>query len=95
MARNGPPERRVLVEREMRARVQVVREVVAEHSLQPRRVGDDDVVEALTSDRPDHTLDVSILSGRPRRSSNLLDVHTGDRGCHRCEERIAIMLGSG
>ena len=46
----------------MRARVQLVREVVAEHSLQPRRVGDYDVVEALTSDRPDHTLDISIPS---------------------------------
>ena len=56
--RNSPRERRVLVEREMRARVQVVREVVAEHWRQPRRVGDDDVVEALTSDRPDHTLGV-------------------------------------
>ena len=37
--RNSPRERRVLVEREMRARVQVVREVVAEHWRQPRRVG--------------------------------------------------------
>lgn len=48
-----------------------VREVVADHLLQPSLVHDDDVVHALTSDRPDNALDVSILPGRARRYWNL------------------------
>ena len=49
------------VEREMRARLHVVRDVAGEHALQPRRVHDDDVIEALTSDRPDDALHVGVL----------------------------------
>ena len=86
-----PPKRCVLAQREMRARVQVVREVVSEHPLQPSLVRDDDVIQALTSDRPDDALDVGVLPGRARRGSNGLDVHAGDGGRHPCEDRIAIV----
>jgi len=85
--RNGPRERRVLVEREMRARVQVVRE----HPLQPSLVRDDHVIQALSSDRPDNALDVSILPGRARRGSNGLDVQAGDGGRDTSEDCIAIV----
>ena len=59
-----------LSEREMRARLHVVGEVLAEHPLQPSLVHDDDVIQALPSDRPDDALDVGVLPRRARRSSN-------------------------
>ena len=65
--RNGPRDRRVLAQREMRACVQVVGEVVPEHPPQPGLVRDDHVVQVLTSDRPDDALDASVLPGRARR----------------------------
>ena len=42
--RNRARDRRILVQREMRARVQVVREVVSEYLPQPSLVRHDDVV---------------------------------------------------
>ena len=45
-------DRRVLLKCQMRSRLHVVGDVSGEHLAQPRRVHDDDMVEALTSDRP-------------------------------------------
>jgi hypothetical protein len=59
--------------------------------VQPRRVRDDDVLEALTPDRADDSLHVGILLGRAGRRADRLDVHGGDRGRDRSKRAISIM----
>ena len=87
----GREDRRVLVQREMRARAHVVATYVREYPVQPRRVHHDDVIEALTSDRADDAFHVGVLPRRSRRCANRLDVHPGDSGRDVCKDRIAIV----
>jgi hypothetical protein len=84
-------DRRVLAEREMCSRAHVVRDVVCEHSVQRHPVHDDEVIEALTSDRPDDSFDVGVLPRRSRRRANGFDVHCVDGGCDVREDGIAIV----
>ena len=58
--------RRVFVERKMRARAQVVADVIGEHSVKPCRIHHDHVIRAFAPDRADDALHVGVL---PRRRS--------------------------
>ena len=64
-------DRRVLPECHMRSRLHVVRDVPNEHPLQSRRIHHNDVIEALTSERLDHALHVSVLPRRPWSCANV------------------------
>lgn len=83
--------RRVLEKREMCARAHVVHDVVRQDSMEPCHAEDDHVIETLTPNGTDHTLDVGVLPGRPRGCANGLDVHAGDGGPNSGEDGIAIM----
>ena len=53
--------RRILVEREVRARCQVVLDVGLQDAAQTARIADDDVIEALAADGTDQALGVCVL----------------------------------
>ena len=59
--RDRARDRRILAQRQMCSRPQVVRDVVREHPVQPRRVHHDDVIQAFTSDRANDALHVGVL----------------------------------
>ena len=48
-------------ERQMGSRPKVVRDVLREHPVQPRRVHHDDMIEAFASNRADDALHVGVL----------------------------------
>jgi hypothetical protein len=59
--RDWPGNGRVLVEREMRTRFQVVRDVRGQGAAQSARIGDDDVIEALAPNGADESLGIAVL----------------------------------
>src|SRR5262249_23266437 len=65
----------VLVEREVRARLMVIREVASQDSAQVSVAEDENVVETLAPDRTDQALREWILPRAVRRRENLLDPH--------------------
>jgi hypothetical protein len=65
---DGAFHRRILVEREVRARPLVLRDVAAKHSTKMPLIEDDDVLDTLAADRADHAFDVGIgVSSRLHR----------------------------
>jgi hypothetical protein len=84
-------DRHILVERKMRTGAHVVRDVVREHPMQPCCAENDDVIEALTSDRADDAFHVGVLLRRSRSGADRLDVHGGDRSRDVGKHRIAIV----
>lgn len=94
---------RVLLEAEMRSTPMIVLPVGIEHAPQVRLVEDDDVIEALASNRADHTFDVRILPGTRRRGDNLGDAYAGQTPLERvasmwsrsrCNQRGAVSSGN-
>ena len=70
----------------------VVRDVRVEQSSQVPFVEHDDVVETLASDRPDDSLDIGILPGRPRCRANGRQAERRDGAAERgVEDRIAVV----
>jgi hypothetical protein len=61
---DGSFHRRILAEREVRARPLVIRDVGPKDSTKMPLIEDDDVVQALAADRADDAFDVGILPGR-------------------------------
>src|SRR5262249_33820377 len=59
--RDWPGHGRVLVQREVCARLQVIVDVRAQRAAQSTRIGDDDVIEALAPKGPDQTLRKGVL----------------------------------
>ena len=68
----------VHVEREMRARVVIVVEVLAHDSPQMPLIQDDDVIEALSPDRSDEPFDEGILPWTSRCNHHFLEAHVSD-----------------
>jgi hypothetical protein len=66
-------DRRVLVQRQVSARLLVVRNVHVHQSLQSGRAQHDDVIETLASHRPDEPFDVSVLPRRPWRREDFFN----------------------
>lgn len=76
---DGPRERRVSVERHVRAVLVVVSSVRSNQSQQVTLAEDNYMVEHLTPERTDEPLRVSVLPGRPGRGLGLADaemIHT-------------------
>ena len=70
--------RRILLQRQMRSRTMVVADVSPQDSAKMTLVEDDDVIETLSPDRADDTLDVGILPWRAACCSHLLDAESTD-----------------
>src|SRR5437773_10282963 len=66
-ALDGPDVRRILVEREMRARPVIVGEVAGQDAAEVAFAENQDVTQTLASDRADESLGERILAGAKRR----------------------------
>jgi hypothetical protein len=66
---------RVALQRKMNAGAVVVREVTREDPAQVGFVDCDQVIQALSTNRADQTLNVRGLPGRSRRDDDILDAH--------------------
>ena len=70
-----PKIRCILVQREMRADLIVIRSVILQHATQLRFVKHDQVIEAFAPNRSDDALDVAVLPRRARRGRMITDPH--------------------
>jgi hypothetical protein len=75
----------------VRPRVHVVRDVVGEDALEAGDTEDDQVIEALTSDRANDAFDIGVLPGGSRRREELVDLHRADGGHDVRECGIAVV----
>src|SRR5260370_37961940 len=83
--------RRVLGEREVRARAMVVREVRLEDRVEVGLAEDDDVVEAVAANGAHEALDEGILPWRMRRGPDIFDAKPGDAIAEACPvDAIAV-----
>jgi hypothetical protein len=69
---------RILVERKMRSRPVIIREVRSEQPPETLLIDNDDVIKKLPTNRSDQALDVRILPGRPGCGDHLVDAHVGN-----------------
>jgi hypothetical protein len=83
--------RRVLVQREVRARIRVVRQVGFQDRLQPGGVEHDDVIEAFAADGADESFDVGVLPWRTRRGAHVLNTHRFRGGDEALKRQIAVV----
>jgi len=72
---NRAAHRCVLAQREMCANAVVIASISGQDSAQMGLVEYNDVVEALTPDRTDETLDIAVLPRRARRNGSVSDPH--------------------
>ena len=70
-----PRSRRILVQREVRAPLVIVRKVLLEVAAQRPLVRHDDVIEALAPQGADQALHGRILPRRTRRRQDFVEVH--------------------
>ncbi len=71
-----PPEGRVPLQREVRAGVVVITDVVLEDVPKMVFSENDQVIDALASNRTDDSLSVRVLPGRSRSGDDLSDAHS-------------------
>ena len=83
--------RRVFVQRQMRAGPFVVRTIVGHQPLQARFVEDDHVIETLATSGSNKSLDECILPGRVRCREYFLTPHRRRRGSPAVERVIPIV----
>ena len=72
---NGSDVGGILVEREVRASLVIVREVPGQDATQMSFAQDEDMIQALASDRADEPLREGILPWAVRRREDFLDLH--------------------
>jgi len=89
--RNRTRNWRVFVQRQMGAGPFVVRAIERHQPQQTRLIEHDRVIETLTTDGPDESLDEGILPRRTWGREHLLDPHRLGRGLHLLERVIAIV----
>ena len=66
MALHGSPQRGILVQGQVRAKPVVVLGIVAQQIAQMALIDDDQVIQAIPSDRSDQAFNVGVLPRRPR-----------------------------
>ena len=86
-----PGNRRVFVQRQVRARPFEVRAIEGYQPLQARFVEHDHVIETLTTGGTHTSLDEWILPGRARGREDFLDSHRLRSGLQAVERMIAIV----
>ena len=88
--RHGAWQRRIFIERQMRASSFVVVHVPGQRTLQARGSEDDHVIETLASDRSDEPFDHAVLPRRSRRRQHFSDRHRLRSLVDRREREIPI-----
>jgi hypothetical protein len=88
---DGPGDRGVLCEPEVRAKVLIVRRVLGEDSSQPELGEHDDVVQAFPPDKPNDAFRVTVLPRRARRRTHFANTHAIDRRRNGREGAVAIV----
>jgi hypothetical protein len=89
--RHRPGLWRVLGQREMRARLVIVRQVPGQDARQSSFIHDDHMIETLASDGPDDPLRVRVLPWGTRGGAERLDAHATRRGRERGKRVVAIV----
>ena len=87
---DGAFHRRILAEREVRARPLVARDVRPKDSTKMPLIDDDDVVQTLAADRADDAFDVGILPGRARCRADGRETEGLDRPTERRIEGVLL-----
>ena len=84
-------DRTVLGQRAVRSTLIVIGRIGSKDPAQVRGTHNDDMVEAVAPDRPDHPFGVGVLPGRPRGDRVVADAHRVDTlpEC-RAIDRVAI-----
>ena len=77
--------RRILVERQMRSEIVVIKSIVSKNPAQMRLAKDDDVIETFAADRTDQSLRM------PVRSATVSVGPSGGHGCQRWNRRASPM----
>ena len=72
---DGAAERRILGQRAMCLVAVIVSRVRAQHVLQMRLAKDDQMIEAIATERSNHARRISILAGTARRNWSVADTH--------------------
>jgi len=72
---DGSEVGRVFLEREVRARLMVIDEVAVQDAAQVPLAEDENVIQALASDRTDQALHERVLPGAVRRREDFVDPH--------------------
>ena len=75
---NGETFRRVLIQRQVRARFVIIAEITFEQSTQMVVIEDDHMVQTFTTNASDQSLHVAVLPRTPWCNANLLDAHSVD-----------------
>ena len=89
--RDRPRNRRVFVQRQVRARPFVIRTIAGHQSLQARFVEHDHVIETLATCGSDESLDERILPRRVWCREHFLNLHRLRRSPEAVERMIAIV----
>jgi hypothetical protein len=89
---DGAFHRRILAEREMRARPLVVRDIGPKDSTKMPFIEDDDVVQTLAADRADDAFNVGVPPRRARCGADGGEAEGLDRPTERgVERRVAVV----
>ena len=83
---NGSDVGGILAEREVRASLVIVREVPGQDATQMSFAQDEDMIQALASDRADEPLREGILPRAVRRGEDFTDAHA----LHALPEHVAV-----
>src|SRR5262245_29492577 len=83
----------VLPERNMSSHFIIIGSVFRKNSLQVLCVEDDQMISTLVPDRPDQTLNVSVLPGRAVRRGPVPDPHCSDAGLER-DAKCSIIVAN-
>jgi hypothetical protein len=85
---DGSAVRRIFAEREMRARLMVIGEVVGQDAAQMSFAEDQNVIQTLAADRADEALRERVLPRTLRRRKDFVDAHA----LHSMPKRRAVDL---
>ena len=75
MAMHGSTQRGILIQGQVRTKPVVILGIVAQQSARMALVDDDQLIQAIPSDRSDQALDVGVLPRRPRCRWSIPDPH--------------------
>jgi hypothetical protein len=89
--RDGSRDWRILTQRQMRSRFQIVVDVGVQNPPQAALVRDDDVIETLAANGLDQPLRIGILPGRMRSDDHFIDADRPRGRRPALERRIAIV----
>src|SRR6266545_6954953 len=84
---------RILPKRNVRWHFIIIGDVFRKNSSKVLCVEHDQMIDALAPDRPDQTLYISILPGRPERGGPVPDAHRSDAGLE-CGAECSVIVAN-